>query len=61
MIVLPKGSHLNGHTDHGLVTHPQTQTLELDVISTKLKSRREGGGGGGGVAWCGCAFQFSKR
>ena len=47
MIVLPKGSHLNGHTDHGLFIHPQTQTLELHAISTKLKSRRWGGGGGG--------------
>ena len=48
MIVLPKGSHLNGHTDHGLFIHPQTQTLELHAISTKLKSRRWGGGGEGG-------------
>ena len=58
-MVLPKGSHLNGHTD-GLLIHQQTQTLELHAISTKLKSRPGGGGGGRGVAWCGCAFQFSK-
>ena len=55
MIVLPKGSHLNGHTDHGLFIHPQTQTLELHAISTKLKSRRWGGGGGrrgrGSLVW----------
>ena len=48
MIVLPKGSHLNCHTDHGLFIHPQTQTLELHAISTKLKSRRWGGGEGEG-------------
>ena len=46
-MVLPKGSHLNGHTD-GLLIHQQTQTLELHAISTKLKSRPGGGGGGGG-------------
>ena len=50
MIVLPKGSHLNGHIDHGLLIHPQTQTLELHAISTKLShgGGRGGGGGGGG-------------